>query len=287
VEISLPSLRRGEKKLRQAGVTNVRLLQMDARALLWAMCEAASVHDVYINFPDPWPKARHHHRRLVQNHFLHLLATRMMPAGKLEIATDHAEYAAVIGECLEQTPTFDSQLPATFVTEDQQRYQTKYELAAIREGRCCHYFKWQRNNLLAPDIFPIPKEFPMPHVVLQIPLSLVEIKVRYQPERDQPDRASANGVHVNWMQMFHSQDEQKLLVETYVKEEPVSQQFGLLIRYRRPGEVVIGLHEIGFPRPTMGIQVAIWHLANWIVGLHPEAKIVTHNCSARVMERTR
>ena len=87
VEISLPSLRRGERKIIHAGLSNVRLLQCSARYLLHALCAPGSVAEVYINFPDPWPKAAHHQRRLIDESFLHLLATRLEVDGRLDIAT--------------------------------------------------------------------------------------------------------------------------------------------------------------------------------------------------------
>ena len=281
VEISLPSLRRGQKKIEQAELGNVRLVQADARLLLQALCAPATLSSVYINFPDPWPKARHQHRRLISQSFLHLAATRLTIAAHLDIATDHVEYAAAIAQCLAQTPYFDSRQAAPFATEDDERPRTKYERTALAEGRICHYFKWQRNDTPAPNIFPVPKEHPMPHVVLRSPLSLAEIGRRLPP-----DPVAAGNTHASYLEAYHSLSEAKLLIGAYVKEEPLSQRVGLAIRQREPGEFVISLHEVGFPRPTAGIHLAIAHLAEWIIDLHSASQLIHTNLRQEIERKT-
>ena len=281
VEISLPSLRRGQKKVEQAGLDNVRLVQADARFLLQALCAPATLSGMYINFPDPWPKARHQRRRLISQPFLHLAATRQAPGAHLDIATDHAEYAAAIAQCLAQTPYFNSRLDVPFTVEDRERPRTKYELIALAEGRTCHYFKWQRNETPAPDVFPVPKEHPMPHVVLRSPLTLAEIGRRLPP-----DPVSAGDRHIAYLEAYRSLNEEMLFVETYVKEEPLTQRVGLVIRQREPGEFVISLHEVGFPRPTAGIHLAIAHLAEWIIDLHSASQLIHTNLRQEAMRQT-
>ncbi|RMH01074.1 MAG: tRNA (guanosine(46)-N7)-methyltransferase TrmB [Chloroflexi bacterium] len=277
VEISAPSLRKAAKKARTAGLTNVRVVQGNAWYVLWALCAPQSVQAVYLNFPDPWPKERHHHRRLIQKRFLDLLGSRIVPGGLLEIATDHAEYAAWITAVLQQTPWFYSRTDTPFLTDDPERTRTKYELKALAEGRICHYYKWQRNDKPVSDLFPVPEEFPMPHVILRTPLTLSEIAERFQPVT-----VSEGDTHVHLMEIFESRTAAKLLVEAYVKEEPMNQRVGLVIEPREDmGDIRIGLGEVGFPRPTRGIQVAIRHLAEWVVSLHPATEIAYSNLGVK------
>jgi tRNA G46 methylase TrmB len=108
-------LDRAQRKIKTAALSNVCLLQSGARYLLQALCATEALAEVNINFPDPWPKARQLHRRLINVDFLHLLATRMVRGGLLDIATDHADYALAITEALEATPYFRSRLSTTFV----------------------------------------------------------------------------------------------------------------------------------------------------------------------------
>jgi hypothetical protein len=118
----------------------------------------------------------------------------------------------------------------------------------------------------------------MPHVVLHSPLSLDEIQAQYGRWQ-----FSANDCHINFMELFRARAEEALFVETYIKEEPVTQRLGLTIRQREPGNYVISLHELGFPRPTLGVQRAIGQLAEWVLGLHEEARILHHNLQPDVL----
>lgn len=279
VDIALPSLRRTVRKVERAGLENVRLLQGNAWFLLWVLTEPQTVQETYINFPDPWPKSGHHHRRLISDRFLHLLATRMAPGGTLDVATDHADYAEVITDCLVRTPYFNSRLATPFVTADAERPRTKYERTAIAAGRTCRYYKWRRNDTAAANTFPIPKEHDMPHIVMQLPLSPHEIAARFQPLQ-----SSLDEIHVRLTAVFQAAHEPRLLVDAYVNEEPLAQRVALEMRQREPGEYVISLHEIGFPRVTDGIQMAVARLAEWAASLHPDAAVLHHNLQNRMWE---
>ncbi|MEZ5994360.1 MAG: tRNA (guanosine(46)-N7)-methyltransferase TrmB [Hyphomonadaceae bacterium] len=81
------------RHIEESGVTNVRLHMGDARDVL-ARLPDASLDLVYILFPDPWPKARHHKRRLIQPAVLERLARVLKPGGEVRFATDWANYAA-------------------------------------------------------------------------------------------------------------------------------------------------------------------------------------------------
>ncbi len=277
VEISAPSLRRGEGKIKSAGLTNARLVQANAQMALQVLCKPAILDEVYINFPDPWPKASHKNRRLINNDFLHLAATRMGQGSLLEIATDHADYAAAISECLQQTPYFENMQSTNYVNEDNERLRTKYEKIALDEDRLCYYYKWRRNREPAKDIFPYPEEQPMPHVMIRTQQDLVEIGRKFKNQH-----VSSDDTHIKYLGLYQSTNDQQLLVETYVNEPAIKQRVGLVIRRRESGEILIGLHEIGFPRPTMGIQQAIGHLAEWVLNLHPDNELVKSNLKTAV-----
>lgn len=84
------------------GLANVRVLMDDARLLLEAL-EPESVERVFILFPDPWPKQRHHKRRIVNPHTLAECARVLAPGGRLLLATDHADYARwMLGHALRE-----------------------------------------------------------------------------------------------------------------------------------------------------------------------------------------
>lgn len=274
LEISLPSLRKVAQKVTKAGLSNIRLFQGGAESFLWALCPPAALAGIYINFPDPWPKAGHQHRRLISPQFLHLAATRMTPGALLEIATDHAEYAAAIHAALSQSPYFASQLAAPFLTDDPARVRTKYELKGLAAGSTCYYFKWWQKGQPAPNAFPIPQEFAMPHVVLRTSLSLAEIATRFSPAYYPTETAE-----IKFIELFQSPYDGKLLLDVYVSEQPMSQRLGLTIRSRQEEKLVVGVHEVGFPRPTAGVHRAVGLLAEWLLSLHPDGEILNSNLS--------
>ena len=255
LEISLPSLRNAGRKVRHAGLSNVQLMQADAPSALQALCEPGSVATVIINFPDPWPKKDQLGRRLIQDEFLSLLASRMRAGGDLDLATDHAEYAAHIADCLERSPHFVSRVGQPFLLVDDGRIMTKYEQVARQAGRTPRYFQWRRNDTPAPDRFPIPMELPMPHVVLRLPAETADIARKFQPAVIED-----GGTRVRYIELFQSAHDGKLLIETYVNEGPIKQRLGLELRLRASGEWVVSLAELGFPRPTPGVHLAIRHL---------------------------
>ncbi|MEM8859260.1 MAG: tRNA (guanosine(46)-N7)-methyltransferase TrmB [Chloroflexota bacterium] len=284
VEISLPSIKKAEKKATTHGLNNIRLIHGDAKLALWGGMQLGAIERAYINFPDPWHKAAHHHRKLINGRFLQLLATRMRPDGLLEIATDDPGYQDHITETLENTAYFASQTVSTYESEDLERIRTKYELKALEEGRICHYYHWARNNTAAENVFPHPKELDMPHVIIETPLNLDQISEHYKSHLNH-----AGETPVRHLQMFKTtvmgelrEQREALLVETHVAEDPMPQRIALTIQPREDNKMIIGLHELGFPRPTEGIHLAAAHLARWLLSIDDRNQLKRHNLAVEL-----
>jgi tRNA (guanine-N7-)-methyltransferase len=129
-------------KIRKAGVTNLAIHPGDVRDL-FDVLPAASVDKVFLNYPDPWPKARHHRRRFVTPGYLALLARVMKPGAEFRVATDIPDY---VRQTLEEVPRagFDlvSQTRQGGAWDDW--ISTRYEQKALREGREPHYLTFLR-----------------------------------------------------------------------------------------------------------------------------------------------
>lgn len=110
---------------RRTGLSNVRLFQFDAELFVRLLPEK-SVEAFYVNFPDPWPKAKHTKRRLLKPWFMELIASRLVENGILTVATDHDDYASEITENFKEVPVFRSMLAAPFLNDMGDYYQTKY-----------------------------------------------------------------------------------------------------------------------------------------------------------------
>ena len=89
-----------DRKIQRAGLTNVRLLRMEAFYSLQQLLPPHRLRTVYIFFPDPWPKRRHHRRRLFSPVFLDVLWSRLETGGTVQVATDHLDYFAEIRKSL-------------------------------------------------------------------------------------------------------------------------------------------------------------------------------------------
>jgi tRNA (guanine-N7-)-methyltransferase len=149
IEVHEPGVGHCLLKARDAGVENLRLLIHDAIDVLSNQIPPESLSRVNLYFPDPWPKKRHHKRRIVQHDFLDLLADRLKAGGTLNIATDWAEYAEHIDEVLSQSDRFtcterrehDGERPLD-------RPRTKFERRGLKKGHkiCDWSFTKTTNN---------------------------------------------------------------------------------------------------------------------------------------------
>lgn len=118
------------------GLKNIRLFTRDARELVAAMPEQ-SVDSIFILFPDPWPKARHNKRRLVNHDTLARLARIHKPGGRLLLATDHEDYSVWMLEHLLTTPHYrwTAEQQAHWHTPPADWTETKYQRKTTAEGR--------------------------------------------------------------------------------------------------------------------------------------------------------
>jgi tRNA (guanine-N7-)-methyltransferase len=105
VEVHTPGIARLALAIERLGLTNVRVLQADAVEFLRDRVPEDSLVEIRAFFPDPWPKTRHHKRRLIRPDLVSLMASRLMSGGVLHVATDWAEYAETMSEVLEREPT--------------------------------------------------------------------------------------------------------------------------------------------------------------------------------------
>jgi tRNA (guanine-N7-)-methyltransferase len=121
-------------------IENLRLLRGDAVVLLERHVPAGSLHGVRIFYPDPWPKKKHHKRRLVQPRLMALVASRLEPGGRVHLATDWAEYADVMLAVCSAEPLLRNEFPdepGGWAPRPGWRPVTKFETRARDEGRVC------------------------------------------------------------------------------------------------------------------------------------------------------
>lgn len=128
----------------RAGLTNVRFVRGDGVDVLEHMIAPSTLTAVRVFFPDPWPKARHHKRRLLQPDTVALISSRLKPGGILHAATDHADYAVQIAEVGDAEPTLRRTSTEADLPISVQRPTTKYEARGMRLGSPITELIWEK-----------------------------------------------------------------------------------------------------------------------------------------------
>jgi tRNA (guanine-N7-)-methyltransferase len=123
-------------RFRRHGLDNVRMICADAGAIVRNCLDDASVFRLHIYFPDPWPKRRHHRRRLIQPWFIREARRILAPGGQLLIKTDHQGYFEWMRRVLHDVPGLArTDFPRVVGSEDKGMVGTNFERKYIREGR--------------------------------------------------------------------------------------------------------------------------------------------------------
>jgi tRNA (guanine-N7-)-methyltransferase len=133
IEVHAPGIGSLLRRAEEEGLTNLRVIQHDAVEVLRDMVAEGSLAGIHVFFPDPWPKKRHHKRRLVQPAFAALAASRLASGGRLHVATDWQEYAEQVLAVLAGMPGLRNTAQG-FAPRPPWRPETKFERRGRRLG---------------------------------------------------------------------------------------------------------------------------------------------------------
>jgi len=133
IEVHAPGVGSLLKLIDEYALANVRVIQHDAVDVVASMIPPHSLAGIHVFFPDPWPKKRHHKRRLLKPSFVHELALRLAPGGYLHVATDWDEYAHEILAALAAEPLLENTVPG-FAPRPGYRPLTKFEARGLKLG---------------------------------------------------------------------------------------------------------------------------------------------------------
>ncbi len=133
VEVHTPGVGNLLKLVDERGLANVRIVQHDAVEVVERMIGPGALAGAHVFFPDPWPKKKHHKRRLLQPEFVHLLAGRLAPGACLHVATDWGDYAEQILSTMSDEPLLENSC-ARFAPRPEYRPLTKFERRGLELG---------------------------------------------------------------------------------------------------------------------------------------------------------
>ena len=127
-------------RCRRHSLENVRFVHTEAGSFLRNYVPVESLRCVHIYFPDPWPKKRHHKRRVIQEPFLRLVHEKLKAAGRVRIVTDHGEYFQSMGDQVRQVEDLFERLPfdGSASNQDQEWVGSNFERKYRRLGRSFH-----------------------------------------------------------------------------------------------------------------------------------------------------
>lgn len=272
IELSWTAATHLFRRLQDCGATNARVILGDAEELMRRLFAPDSLTEVTLNHPCPWPKTRHHQRRLLTRDFLALLAERMQPGARLTVVTDHAEYAQWLGAELAAQSALVSCHATAEVSALPGRAATKYQLKAMAQGIPIHYFEWHKPASAARAPLAAPAgEISMPTLTL---IGAVASPAPFQGFRPVLFRELAQGVEVVVkLQAVYRRTEPEAgapvwLLETFVQEGRLGQQFAIDV-VARGRDFLLKPSRFGQPYPTHGVKRAVWCAARWLQSRHP------------------
>jgi len=146
VEIYLPGVAKAVGRLEDAGVIErTRITQLPAQFVLEHQITPEQLDGIIVNHPDPWPKARHHKRRIIQNDMAAMMVSRLKPGGFIQLASDIDELAEWMRTILDNTQGLSNVAGESgYIKRSEDRIFTKFEQRGINAGRTSkflHYIK--------------------------------------------------------------------------------------------------------------------------------------------------
>ena len=145
IEVHSPGIGYFLARAHEHGIGNVRILFGDAREALRHRFRRSSLDELWIYFPDPWPKARHHKRRLVQPELAALAASRLRPGGRILAATDDEDYARHMLSVFESSPMLENAAGrGAFWSGPAGRPRTRFEERGHRRGSVIRNLRFER-----------------------------------------------------------------------------------------------------------------------------------------------
>lgn len=161
IEIYKKGLRNTKKKIQTRELTNVRIIPFEAHFILSNCFHSGEISEIYINFPDPWPKKKHWKRRLINPQFIKILYPLLEEKGRINIATDFEAYVPIILKCfknhtgfinLYKKPASSSSANTGYVNQLDNRIQSLYEQKFREKEKVIYYFTFEKRHIIKESL---------------------------------------------------------------------------------------------------------------------------------------
>lgn len=144
VEVFRAGLARTVIRAEEAGLANLKMAEVNAPELLEKYLPEGSVSEIWVFFPDPWKKARHHKRRLISLDFARIAHRALAPGGVLRLGTDWQHYAECMRDVLDEAPGFERDFSGEWADRFDGRVLTAFEQKGITKGRAIRDLTYRR-----------------------------------------------------------------------------------------------------------------------------------------------
>lgn len=260
LEISSGSIQRAIRKVRQTGLTNVRLLKLGANFAVRHLFAPKSLSGIVVNFPDPWPKERHVKNRLLQRSFFQLAASRLQPAAEIRLATDHLEYLQFAQSEARASQLFElrDEVPPAAV------FETKYALKWKTQGKPLYYQVFSYTGASVADYPILEKPKVMPHALLT---GILPSDIHF--EKQVISYAEGHVIVHELAQSLGSEDAdtgKRWLFRVTVQEPDIKQQV-LVVCKERADEFIVRLEPFGDPLITKTMRGAVHAVTDYLLSL--------------------
>ncbi|MEI6040920.1 MAG: tRNA (guanosine(46)-N7)-methyltransferase TrmB [Actinomycetes bacterium] len=142
VEVHRPGIGALLARINDFGLSNIRLINEDARVLLAELMSDETLDAIHLYFPDPWPKSKHWKRRIVQQDFIELIAKKLKPKGYIHIATDWLDYANWVQEQFAMSDLFEGGV----IPKPSFRPETRFEEKGLTKGHIVTDLKYLKRS---------------------------------------------------------------------------------------------------------------------------------------------
>jgi len=251
-EVSLGSVWRAFRRMKRCGAANVRLYKGSGRFIVRDVVPESGLRRVYVNFPDPWPRKKHHKNRLLQVPLFRILSSRLEPGGDLLLTTDHPEYFAFSVEQGKASGCFDVEEgtppPATL--------RTKYAMKWLEQDKPIYHARFTVKTAVdAPE--PRNTIIPMQHAILDGKLSDVgSFEKQVRP---------FSGGHAIILEAYRDLGGDGLLFKAVSEEADLRQELIVQAWPHEDGGVLVSLQPFGNPMTTKGVRESVMAVADWLV----------------------
>jgi tRNA (guanine-N7-)-methyltransferase len=266
VEISGSSLLKAQQKSKRVGQADsdhgVILTKMPADVLLRAVIPPHSLSRIYVNFPDPWPKAGHSENRLLRRSFFELAAGRLRLGGEIWFTTDHTEYFEFALEQARQTPFYQISQPEPPKAALQTKYAKKWESYGLEANHA-------RFTVIAHPTTPQPwlevfhsEEAHMPHAIIDLPSFVSD----FEKTAFEKTVTRSGDTTIILLEVMRGVNRPMLHFLAHIEEAELTQEILIGLTLREEGGALVRLEKFGSPIITAGVKKAVGAVTDYLEG---------------------